>query len=213
MAFAAIFRRRVSVQRGRIPGLAVRENHDTMKLVAADAFINCRVTGQTKALVRALADQQGITESRLVKDLLEVVLHQAVLTGVPAAAPDRPSRTARLCVRLQPEDWKLLRARADGRRIPPATYVSLLVRSHLRGVAPLPKKEYLALKQSVAELSMIGRNLNQIARAANFGQFKDLSRAGVDALLRACVRLRDAMKELINTNLKSWESGDEEKTS
>ena len=182
-----------------------------MKLVAADAFINCRVTGQTKALVRALADQQGITESRLVKDLLEVVLHQAVLTGVPAAAPDRPSRTARLCVRLQPEDWKLLRARADGRRIPPATYVSLLVRSHLRGVAPLPKKEYLALKQSVAELSMIGRNLNQIARAMNQNGAAALP-GGVEvaAMLEASEQLRRHFNELLAANERSWIQGQPE---
>jgi hypothetical protein len=42
-------------------------------------------------------------------------------------------------------------------------------RSHLRGAAPLPKAEYLALTQSVAELATIGRNLDQIARVLNQG--------------------------------------------
>ena len=45
-----------------------------------------------------------------------------------------------------------------------------LVRAHLSGLAPLPKEELTALKQSVAELGTIGRNLNQIARAVNQGE-------------------------------------------
>jgi hypothetical protein len=49
----------------------------------------------------------------------------------------------------------------------PATYASVLTRVHLRSLAPLPREELLALKRTVAELWAIGRNLNQIARAAN----------------------------------------------
>jgi hypothetical protein len=51
----------------------------------------------------------------------------------------------------------------------PATYIALLARTHLGSVTPLPKAEYVALLQSVQELSAIGRNLNRIARALNQG--------------------------------------------
>jgi len=47
------------------------------------------------------------------------------------------------------------------------TYLSVLARSRLRGVAPLAKDELLALKRSIAELAAVGRHLNQIARALN----------------------------------------------
>jgi hypothetical protein len=40
----------------------------------------------------------------------------------------------------------------------------------VRSLAPLPKEELLALKRTIGELGVIGRNLNQIARAANQGQ-------------------------------------------
>ena len=176
--------------------------------MAADAFINCRVTPETKALVRALADQQGITESRLVKDLLEVILHKAVLTEIPTAASDRVTRSVRIYVRLQREDWLLLRERAGARRIPSATYVSLLVRSHLRCVAPLPKAEYLALKQSVAELSLVGRNLNQIARSMNQGRAPTPpGRAEVDAMLDIAAQLRRQFSGLLMANERSWIQG------
>lgn len=50
-----------------------------------------------------------------------------------------------------------------------AAYVSVLVRGHLRSLAPLPKDELIVLKQAVSELGAVGRNLNQIVRAANSG--------------------------------------------
>jgi hypothetical protein len=40
----------------------------------------------------------------------------------------------------------------------------------MRSLAPLPREKLLALKRSVSELgSMVGRHLNQVARAANPG--------------------------------------------
>ena len=51
----------------------------------------------------------------------------------------------------------------------PATYIGILTRSHLRRLAPLPKDELLALRRSIGELAAIGRNINQIAKAANDG--------------------------------------------
>ncbi len=55
--------------------------------MAADAFIQCRVTSETKALIRALADQQQVTKSALVKRLLDMVLHSAATLGIPKPEP------------------------------------------------------------------------------------------------------------------------------
>ena len=78
----------------------------------ADAFIQCRVTQEMKTLVRALAEREQITESALVKQLLQVVLRTAALQGFPnLEALDRPNRDARLYVRLEPEDRQLLALR------------------------------------------------------------------------------------------------------
>jgi hypothetical protein len=89
-----------------------------------------------------------------------------------------------------------------------ATYVSLLVRSHLRSLAPLPKDELIALKHAVSELGPIGRNLNQIARAFNEGRpMARPSRDQFRAILKICEALRDHTKGLIKTNAASWVSG------
>ena len=168
------------------------------------------MSSETKARVRALAEREGINESTLVKQLLEVVLRTSTLKeGLASTTPENMSRGARVNVRLAPEVWRLLRERARARGMPSATYVSSVIRSHLLGVPPLPKAEYLALKQSVLELRAIGRNLNQIARAMNQGGRPALpGQADVGAMLKVAEGLRDHVRALLCANVHSWEIGD-----
>src|SRR5215469_7928691 len=175
----------------------------------ADAFIQCRVTPEMKTLVRALAEREQVTESALVKELLQVVLRTAALQGFPKLDElDRPNRDARLSIRLEPDDRQLLTCRAMQRGMPSATYVSLLLRSHLRGVAPLPKEELLALRHSVAELKAVGRNLNQIAKALNQDPRAIApGRQEVNSILKVAEGLRDHFKGLLKANEKSWLEG------
>lgn len=175
--------------------------------MAADAFIICRVTSETKARVRALAARDGIGESTLIKQLLDVVLRTSSLDGVPPpAAPERAGEAERLNVRLATEIGRLLRERARARAMPSATYASSVLRSHLLGVAPLPKAEYLALTDTVAELTAIGRSLNQIARAINHGGRPPMpGREEVGAMLKIATALRDHIRGLLEANARSWE--------
>jgi Bacterial mobilisation protein (MobC) len=77
----------------------------------------------------------------------------------------------------------------------------------------VPSAELDALKQAVAEISAIGRNLNQIARALNQGEYPSgPNKTDLYAMLRGCMGLRDAVKAFISANLKSWAAG-YEKTS
>ena len=180
----------------------------------ADAFIQCRVTPEVKTLIRALAQREQITESALIKELLEVVLRSSAAKGFPKLEElQRSSRDSRLYVRLNPDDRLLLRERAVARGMPSATYVAVLVRSHLRELAPLPKEELLALKASVAELGAIGRNLNQIARAMNQSErVSPPGREEMRSMLKVCVALRDHVKALLVANAKTWEQGHAETT-
>jgi hypothetical protein len=88
-----------------------------------------------------------------------------------------------------------------------ATYVSVLVRSHLRNVTPIPREELAALKGSIAELRAIGRNLNQMARARNQGGEAAPGRHELHAMLKLAEGLRDHFKALLIANEKSWEQG------
>jgi hypothetical protein len=177
--------------------------------MAAPTFVAARVTPEMKTLLRVLAEREHITESALVRELLETMLRRSAAAGFPKLeAQEKLSRDARLTVRLAPEDRVLLSGRATARGMPSATYVSVLVRSHLRNLAPLPKEELSALKRSVAELGAIGRNLNQIARAANQGgKVSGPGREDLRSMLKVAEALRDHVKALLRVNEKSWEQG------
>jgi len=173
------------------------------------ALIACRVTSETKARVRRLAERDGITESALLRQLLDVVLRTANTDESPAMAPaDKVNRRGRVNVRLEPEDWRLLRERSKARGMASATYLSYLARSHLRGAAPLPKAEYTLLKQSVEQLATVGRNLNQIARAMNQGERGAApGRNEVLTMIKVAEGLRDHFKGLLDANNRSWSLG------
>jgi hypothetical protein len=138
-----------------------------------------------------------------------MVLRSSVAVELPTLTEQRKTpRDTRLYVRLDPNDRLLLNERAAARGIPPATYVAVLARSHLRNLVPLPKEELLALRQTVSELSSIGRNIKQTARAANQGaRASGPSREDLRAILKVCEGLRDHVKALLSANIKSWEQG------
>ena len=180
--------------------------------MAAAHFLKARISPETKRLVQAAAGEQMVTESMWLKRLVITALRAAPMSskGGVHRREDGSSavRAARLYVRLRREDRLFLNERANARGLRPATYVSVLVRAHLRDLAPLPREELAALKRCVAELSAIGRNLNHIARVANNGgRNVGLQRDDLHAFLKVCEALRDSVKTLISANLKSWEIG------
>jgi len=141
--------------------------------------------------------------------MVELMLQSVSTAAAPTAVIDGPVlRDARVTIRLAGDDQRLLRARASGRGMPAATYVSVLVRSHLRGLARLPIEERLALKESIAELAAIGRNLNQIARASNQGaRVAGPTRVDLFSILKVCRALRDNVRGVLKANAVSWQVG------
>ena len=189
--------------------------------MVASEFVKARLPVELKQRVKVHSDRQLLSESAWLKRLvireLQAVDDRQSATGDVSAATatahrQQPKETRRhsrrIYVRLRHDDKLLLAARAAARGMRPATYVSALTRSHLRAVAPLPKEELLALKRSIGELAAIGRNLNQIARAAHEGsRFPGHAKEEFRAMLKVCEALRDNTKTLLKANLTSWESG------
>jgi Bacterial mobilisation protein (MobC) len=171
------------------------------------AHLTTWVNRETKTRFAAVARHQGLSDSALLKRLVDTML-QAGNAANGVSTDHRGVRGSRLSIRLRPEDQILLRERAAARGMPIATYVSVLTRAHLRSLSPLPKGELLVLRRTVSELGSIGRNLNQIARAANQGERANgTSREDLRAILKVCEGLRDHVKGLLSVNVKSWEQG------
>ena len=165
------------------------------------------ITTEAKHRFSTAASQLGISESALLRRLVLQMLATATEAPAPLSAPDR-AREARITVRPIPEDLALLRERAAARAIPASTYVSVLVRAHLRRLAPLPERELSALKAMTAELAALGRILNaaaDVVRAPDQGAGP--TREELFAIVRACEALRDHTRGLMRTNLVSWQQG------
>jgi hypothetical protein len=192
--------------------------------MAATEILKTRVTPETKARVAEITQAELLTEAvwlrRIVaKELREshttpVSLHNAIARRAGATLARRGpcskklGPASRLYVRMRREDGLLLHERAAARGMASATYVSVLIRSHLRALTPLPKDELVALKQAVGELGAIGRNLNQITRAVNQGaRVTGPGRDEFGAILKICEALRDHTKDLIKANTASWATG------
>ena len=167
------------------------------------------ISKETKERFTAVARHQGLSESAMLKRLVDLMLQTAGAgEGATTHSACRSAMGSRLSVRLRADDQVLLRERAAARGMPSATYVSVLTRTHLRNLAPLPKEELLALRRAVSELGGIGRNLNQIARAANHGERgSGLGRQDLQVMLKLCGGLRDHVKGLLLANVRSWEQG------
>ena len=177
----------------------------------ADSYITARVPSDTKERFAAVARHQGVSESILLRRLVEAALAAVASVKVPEIEPVEPvALSGKISVRLRPDDLVLIRERAAARAMPTATYVALLIRSHLRNISPLPTEELKALKRSIAEVGAIGRNLNQIARSVNRGEAAvGLSKTDLQTLFRAFTTLRDQLKKLLTANVASWEAGHE----
>jgi hypothetical protein len=182
--------------------------------------VKARVTAETKREIAEAAAREMLTESAWLKRLLVREMRTAREPATTHAVPPRVEGVQRrggqrggaferpILIRLQTEDRLLLDARSEARGMRPATYVAVLTRSHLRWLAPLPKDELQALRRSIGELAAIGRNLNQIAKAANDGgRLPGSAREEFRAMLKVCEALRDNTKGLLKANVTSWESG------
>ena len=171
-------------------------------------WLSTTVGPATKQRVQDEARGQYLAEAAWLRQVIESKLQQSTRPVPDDVAMEDSETGQRISVRLLAGDRLLLKDRAMARGTAPATYVSILVRSHLRQLVPLPKDELRAFRDQVRELRTIGRNINQIARALNRGEIDEVS---VRDELRAFVKLATAMREstraLLKANSQSWESG------
>lgn len=175
------------------------------------SILKAAVSGETEQRVKAAAAAEFLTPSawirRVVIRALACQPHTPEPSAVEESLPDLRDR--RLYVRINSEDALLLKARAFARGMRPATYVSVLVRSHLRSLRPLPKDELLALKRAVSELGALTRDLHCLVHVLDQNGRADTMPGQLDlhAVVRLCQVLRSDTKALIQANVDSWEIG------
>jgi Asp-tRNA(Asn)/Glu-tRNA(Gln) amidotransferase C subunit len=178
---------------------------------AARQQITAWATPDRKGQFAALAASRGLSESKLLGLLVDSVLER---NPVDEARDDRNGEAGdgdRISLRLRPGDGKLLRLRAHARGMKYTTYTATLIRAHVRADPPMPLDELARLERSLAEVSVLGRTLSQIARRISEGQGVDTElRSELTVVLHAVEKLRQTVREVVRVNRISWESGDAE---
>jgi predicted DNA binding CopG/RHH family protein len=158
--------------------------------------------------ISALAREFGLSESALLKRSITLMLQSMTMPEPAPEAETRIPKSLRVYVRLSPDDHRLLSERATARGMPAATYASFLLRSHLRSLTPLPDRELAALTAAVSNLGAMERALDHIAEVANRAGSVEGFRPEIHSgILRAVEALRDHIKNLVRSNIASWESG------
>jgi hypothetical protein len=156
-----------------------------------------------------LAAYHGLSQSALLRRLIDTVLAanppqaSPTLSVLPTPAPQK------LTVRLRPGDGALLARRAAARGVRTSTYVTLLLRAHLRANPPLPESELAALKDAAGAISDVLRRLDKLVRWTREGN--DITSEFANDLpevIHGVRAVRQYCSQLIETNLISWESGD-----
>lgn len=168
------------------------------------------VTAETQRGINAAAEAELITPTAWLRRVVIRALasQPRVLERSESDDVSADHRDRRLFVRISPEDSLLLKARALARGMRPATYVAVLVRSHLRSLSPLPKDELLALRCAVSELGALTRELHRIAHMfGQDGRAAASEQPDLRAVARLCQVLRSGTKALIQANVNSWELG------
>jgi hypothetical protein len=178
-----------------------------MSAMSESTHLSTWVCADAKERFAAAAARQGLSESALLRRLVEQMLASSGLE-TQALEPPPDHRDARVTIRLVAEDRALRRERAAARTVPAATYVSFLVRSHLRGVAPLPEREVSALRAAVSELSAYSRTLQAMAQLPQRGGHPNPPGfADVQCMMRIGDALIEHFRAVIKANLLSWTTG------
>lgn len=172
-------------------------------------FLHTTVTADIKRRIKAAAAAEFVTPTAWLRRVAIRALPPQPLDLVRGEPEEGPwDRDNRLYVRLGSEDSLLLKTRALARGMRPATYIGVLIRSHLRSLRPLPKDELLALRCAVSELGALTRELHRIAHVlAQQDRATAPEQPDLPAVLRLCQVLRSDTKALIRANVNSWELG------
>lgn len=127
----------------------------------------------------------NINFSRAIKKILVEFFSEKSVTAakaIPSENEPISAATQRIELRLNADTLQAIKGAANELDISPNQYITNLLYNHTNGSMPLAGKEIEVLRQSNFQLAMIGRNVNQIARHLNSGDFDNVSKEQLEAL-------------------------------
>jgi hypothetical protein len=173
--------------------------------------VSAWVEMELKEAFVSAAKAQGNTESGLLGLLIGTFLKRN--PALPEqAAEDGETKTDRVTVRFTKAEGRDLQRLASARGLKRSAYLGGLFRAHVTREPYFAEEEIGALREANRQLSAIGRNVNQIAKALNTSlDDTDMAKAVEYQKMKVLLDShRQEVKALIRANLKSWGVSDGE---
>ena len=157
-------------------------------------LIAAQCSESTKSRFRALAERHGMTESALLRKVVEQVLvGNERASDLERFQGPRSGYTGQLRLRLRPKEVAAIRALAKPAGQSAQGWIVAQLRHRLEGAVPFAREELAAMHDAVREIGSVGRNLNSITRhLLRTGQFL-AGQLEIGALSKAVERMRREM--------------------
>lgn len=164
--------------------------------------------GTTKAAFIGLAEREGMSESALLR---KIVGH--VIAANPSAKRSRTAKPAepvsdRVHVRLTTTERKAAQRLADAEGRTLAQWVRALVRRSTRTAVPFNASELEGLREVLAIVGPLARNLNVITRELHRSGRVDARAVKIGALKDACADVSREVAALMDRASSRYEAPD-----
>ncbi|SLN69933.1 hypothetical protein ROA7450_03798 [Roseovarius albus] len=123
------------------------------------------------AQLRAAAEAEGLTVSKYLGRLVELVLEDTSPVGIQSDVPTKARREGKVTVRLGQEVRQALEREAQTQHVPVSTWAARLLTARVRSAPQPVKGERKIIQAAFRQLRGMATNLNQIAAVMNRGVF------------------------------------------
>lgn len=150
------------------------------------------------------AKELGHTEASFLRFIIEKVLQANTQEMELPTATERKDAAIEICITPLMKAELASRAKQQGMKT--SAYVRAMMRAHLSQNAYFTEKELIALESLIYQLSALGRNVNQIARALNtsLDQAHKVDVREIERAVTVVKDVRDQVGQLIRANLAEW---------
>lgn len=180
---------------------------EALEMPSTKPVLKTRVTDEVKAAFLAKAKVNGLSEARLLDMIVAAFLQHnpPALDSVESQKSD-DVKSENVRVRLSVSEYQELARLAAVRHWKRSTYLAHLFHVHITGQPRFSEDEMLSLREVTTQLSALGRNVNQIARALNTSLDEAHLALAVpfEKMKMLIDQERASVKDLVRANLKSW---------
>ena len=146
------------------------------------------------AQLKTAADAEGLTVSKYLGRLVDLVMEEVDPTTDPLRLPTKARREGKVTVRLGQEVRQALECEAQTQHVPVSTWAARLLTARVKSAPQPVKGERRYIQSAFRQLRGMATNLNQMATVMNRGVFTGESYAPTKGEMQALRRDVQALR-------------------